>query len=403
MAAHTRLIDSSRILSPEILDRVGNYKVSYASSIENIVSGIFNACIFCQAARLSPAIKKEFFRLIITPETAGKTVLGCTVLMEAARRGHIAVLRVLLLYFFEDADVYKRNEKGMTALMRSCHEYSGWDGSEKTIQDADGHNVLLSKCYLEGIKLLLKFSSDLGAKDRRGRTALHYVCMGKKGLDGMKLLLEHKADPNAKTLGNKLTPSHILAQAGNLEGLKILNMHKANLKSVAIAGAVKPQCMRPIHFAAKAGHLKVIKWLRSLNVLEGDSTPIYGGELLKSGFNLPVRVKSEKFVNASHGLRLAVRFGHYEVVKDMLCIDLSIEIAGNLSDPSSASDCDLITGYNSLHTAIEYNKPLIARHLIKFVNLKAKNKNGEAALTMARRLGRKEIFHDLLIAGAIED
>lgn len=403
MAAITST-SSVSVLPEAILGRVGSYRIRYESEITDIVAGIFNACVFCKAAGLTERQKKAFFQLTLPGEAAGKVVRGHSVLMEAAGQGNIAVLRVLLSDFWEEAKVHAKDETGNTALMHVAIQY-GWGGPTRTIQDEDGKYLLLSKCHLEAMKLLLQFTSDVNAKDRLGRTALHYA-MGAKDTAAAGLLLEHRANPNAESFGIKFTPSHWAARFGNVEGLKLLKKYKANLNALF---AMNGNYLRPLDYAAALGKTQVVKWWISQGTtLEQDDSFISVKDLhdnriyidLPPG-NSPTSWKWRwrQYQSPSYALRLAILNGHRDTARAM-CYTIDGEFA--IAPFSAASDRDWRTGYNALHTAIASDKVWIARDMMKLVDLQAKTKSGETALAMARRLGNKEIIRDLIQAGAID-
>jgi len=155
---------------------------------------------------------------------------GLTPLEWAARKGHTAVVTVLI---DNKADVNaSRHTDGVTPLYIAAEQ---------------GHT--------EVVKLLLANSADVNASEHtHGATAL-LVAAQNGHTEVVKLLLANSADVNASSHTDCVTPLYIAAQQGHTEVVKLLLANKAD-ENARCAGGEKP-----IDTARRNHHLEVVELL----------------------------------------------------------------------------------------------------------------------------------------------
>lgn len=379
-------------LPPEIAAKVTDYAVSAESSLSAIVEGIFRAAVFCDKSKLSDEQTRTFIREAVTPLVATKCVGETSVMMHAAFTGNFVAVGTLLTCFEVNLDA--KDAKGRTALALAAMKYAGYASSAK------------AKSYLRIIEVLCQ-RSEVNTMDYAATTPLHHICWSRDeaSAEGIKLLLKYGADVHARNR-KKETPCHLLAFRGNIAGLNALKPYKPNLNAISSCRA--GVYLRPLDCAAFYGHAKVISWIQKQSdilCLEAFlDNAITVADLRDNGiFDYPAppgRIKSflwqfKVVREPSHALRSAAALGYREAVKILLSgpCDGYFKWASLASTKSGG-------GTNALHTAVLFNQKLIVRDLLKHVDINAKTDNGETALEIAKRLGHKEIFHDLLMAGA---
>jgi len=99
----------------------------------------------------------------------------------------------------------------------------------------DNIHELAQSGDLEGLKAAIEQNPDLvNAKDKDGRTPLHWACRGVH-LDAVKYLVENGADVNAED-SNKVVPLHSLATRNSAEAMEILIAQGANVDAISYGG-----------------------------------------------------------------------------------------------------------------------------------------------------------------------
>jgi ankyrin repeat protein/Mg2+ and Co2+ transporter CorA len=221
---------------------------------------------------------------------------------RAVDRNHIQIVKLLL---DAGATLDFRDKNGRTALMTAAWK-NQWHvlqllisrGADANVKDNEDRNVLHNlgadkKCDWgdDVVNLLLRTSCELDARDKLGRTPLHWACTtgkthfaklllsrpqgcpsgyidatelrNKTALhlatahdreDVIELLLEYGADVNARSDGG-WTALHNACDKGCEKIVRILLHAGAELNSQLLNG------MTPLHLAAQAGHTDVVRCL----------------------------------------------------------------------------------------------------------------------------------------------
>ena len=141
---------------------------------------------------------------------------GRTPIMSAAAKSSAAIVKMLL---DAGALINAKDNDGKTALIYALENSSGTEtakvliaaGANINVAGKDGQTPLMlaaRRHSIEAIKALIGAgtSATINAKDKQGKTALHYLSeMGNVSLELVKLLIEEGADVNAAD-GEALTP-----------------------------------------------------------------------------------------------------------------------------------------------------------------------------------------------------
>jgi len=131
-------------------------------------------------------------------------------------------------------------------------------------------HIICEKSYIpfSRVKKLLAYGADPKAKDEDGNSPLInccnsgslnvksngkylYGCLARNCIETIEILINAGADVNQS---KGLTPMHFAAKAGNLDLMKILLVNGADLSQCKTAPT-------PMHLAVKEGHIQVVKLL----------------------------------------------------------------------------------------------------------------------------------------------
>ncbi len=157
---------------------------------------IFAASALGEAKKVAQLLKAN-------PRLARAKLDGRTALMWAARNGHLAAAKQLLLY---KSDVNEGDRNNETAL-----------------------HLAVRMGRVEMVRLLLASKADHARRGAFGDTPLHAAARGKNSKI-VKLLVAHKADVNAPDI-HGATALHRAANAGALDVMKILVDAGADLRA----------------------------------------------------------------------------------------------------------------------------------------------------------------------------
>jgi hypothetical protein len=137
------------------------------------------------------------------------------------------------------------------------------NGADQDVRGDTAKNPLHAAAYsgnFEVVRILIEYDSDpanINARTEGGSTPLHWASIGHNSKDGSvhRLLLENGADINAQSRGG-WTPLHEASYHGALEGVRLLLEHGADVEVKEMHGETASQ------FAADRGHDKVLELLR---------------------------------------------------------------------------------------------------------------------------------------------
>ncbi|WP_339046417.1 ankyrin repeat domain-containing protein [Candidatus Mesenet endosymbiont of Agriotes lineatus] len=240
------------------------------------------------------------------------------------------------------------------------------------------------------VEILLKYRSDIEAKDISNLTPLHYAAQnGHK--DIIILLLLNKKNTVNSTGGDDWTPLHFASYNGHLEVVKILLKKKANINAKTNEGDT------PLSCAAQQDYVEVVKTLlahgANVNNQSVDGlTPLYSaawrGNLEVVIALLIKKAKVNILGNNWIPLHAATRQGYFDIVKILLINGGKVDYLGN-------------NNVTALQLAAEYGHLDVAQLLIdNKANVSKVNKNGYTPLHFAAKGGYDKIVKVLLAEGA---
>jgi ankyrin repeat protein len=177
--------------------------------------------------------------------------LGETALLEAAAAGRLETVKLLLRAGASVNDAERNALK--SALMVAAHgpikQSSGLPSGDRSIRDcgpvAD---------YQKIVALLLDAGADLRARDREGKTALHWAAAD-GSLETLELLISKGAEVDAKDTRFGRTPLHNAAYSSEVKSVATLLDKGAKLNAKDNDGC------QPIHLATQAGNVEVLHLL----------------------------------------------------------------------------------------------------------------------------------------------
>ncbi|KAJ8602479.1 hypothetical protein CTAYLR_001210 [Chrysophaeum taylorii] len=157
-----------------------------------------------------------------------------------------------------DEDMRQKASTGLLTMLRESLPYWGSQGMESlqeavrkalgslklheiNASDPETGDTALLLCAQYGagelVELLVEQNADVNYRLPSGATALHYMCNGETfSARAVSKLLEFGADPNVPEQHNGATPLHYAADAGDLEVIKVLLRHGADASLVDYTG-----------------------------------------------------------------------------------------------------------------------------------------------------------------------
>lgn len=140
----------------------------------------------------------------------------------------------------------RQDSKGVT-VRRPANKTT--PAEEEFLQAAfTGDNAKISDLLKDGVSVDVTSSKP----GREGLTALHLACWSGKD-DVVKLLLFFQA--KRKAVGKGMKPVHFAAKGGHVNVLSVLWNNECNIKSKSLKGR------SPLHVAADNGNFEAVKWL----------------------------------------------------------------------------------------------------------------------------------------------
>ncbi|MEJ2700924.1 MAG: ankyrin repeat domain-containing protein [Sedimentisphaerales bacterium] len=280
----------------------------------------------------------------------------------------VAVLCVVLLPMAKA----EKPDEGNVSLARGDDEKptkSFW----RAVNDGD----------IEQVKLHLKTSTSINARDHRGRTALHNA-VSRGYTELAKLLISKGADVNARN-ENDWTPLHYAAKNGRIDEAKLLIDKGAspNTKDRWLGWT-------PIHRAARGGHKEIVELLL-VNGVDVNSGNIYD--------QTPAEVAME--ANHNEIVKLLMSKGA-DVSPLLVAVHMKdLAKARNLIEAGADVNKRTLYGTSPLHRAAAAGFKDIAVLLIeKGADVNAKDNRGRTPLHDAAEKGHKEIVELLVAKGA---
>ena len=270
------------------------------------------------------------------------------------------------------------------------------------------------------VDLLLRNGADALIGNRRGSTPLHQACFGAHD-EALGVLLRGGTPPNTADKDG-YTPLHAACAAGSLlcAGLVVTTASPPGPEPIDLISATTArQRLTPAHLAARAGAVDLLEFLTDM-----------GSDLLAldAAGQSPAGALAESLGRSQRGaadgdtvLHFAVRGGHQAVVAALLGwaggarpvdVDLGVN-ASNIkgetplhlaalhsSEETAVALCNLLLGTADSRAptspALTGKPPAAFRH----VDVNARNKNGDHALSMAVLYKHAAVVVRLLAAGA---
>ncbi|XP_046332501.2 ankyrin repeat and KH domain-containing protein 1-like [Haliotis rufescens] len=391
---------------------------------------------------------------------------GDNILHLACLRGHVEMVKYILSQ--KIVDINCRGMYGRTPLMfaateghRDVFDLVMSKGGNVSLVDTHGDNTLHLAClrgHAEMVKYILSQKIvDINGRGMYGRTPLMFAAIeGHK--DVFDLVMSKGGDVSAFD-GNGNNILHLACLGGNVEIVKyILSQNIAEINSrdtygrtpLMMAAAeehkdvfdllVSKGCdvsafdgngNNILHLACFEGHVEMVKYILSQNILDINSRGVHGRTSLmfaateghKDVFDSVMSKGGDASLVDTHGdniLLLACLGGHAEMVKYILSqniVDINsrglygrtplmVAVAGGYKDVfdllvSEGGDVSAVDGNGStiLHVACFCGQVEMVKHILSqgIVDIHAKDKYGHTAAMMAKRRKHMKVY-DLIIS-----
>ncbi|MCX6867642.1 MAG: ankyrin repeat domain-containing protein [Verrucomicrobia bacterium] len=179
-----------------------------------------------------------------------RSVSGMTALMYAAEQGRLETVALLLR---AGATVNVETTNGGTPLMGAAYGTRKWP-PVKTADDQPVRDSALAPDYLKIAELLLAGRADVQARDREGKTALHYAALS-GNVEVLELLISKGVAVNDKDTRYGRTPLHRAAFSADVKTVAALLNKGADITARDAYG------LQAIHAAAKRNDPAVLNFL----------------------------------------------------------------------------------------------------------------------------------------------
>ncbi|ROV91507.1 hypothetical protein VMCG_09439 [Cytospora schulzeri] len=216
----------------------------------------------------------------VNPRGGAGSYGGRTPLAAAAERGHVGVVRLLLLGMGADVNAAPSRTYGCTPLQGACSlpppatsDGDGAGNGDGDGDEGDQKNRVEKRRDVELVELLLDSGADVNAPagKSRGRTALQSACLA-GNMEVVEVLLSRGADVNAPGSAYKGgTALHAACAKGRAEIVR--RMLEAGADVNAEAGWHR---QTPLQTAAVGGHVEIVEMLRAAGAVGRAS----GGKVL---------------------------------------------------------------------------------------------------------------------------
>lgn len=195
--------------------------------------GVIDGLLFTAAEHNKPDVATFALKHGANPNV--KLSFGATPLHAAAAHGSTAVIKILLK---ASSRVMARDYEGKTPLHYATR---GWINSSRHSGDP--------------ITLLIQSGANVNAKDESGKTALQNAVSNCE-VSMVRKLLHYGADPNVKD-ASSYTPLHLAA----MQWSSSAQMVKVLLKYGARINAKTDDGLTPLHLASQMGNLDAVRAL----------------------------------------------------------------------------------------------------------------------------------------------
>lgn len=249
----------------------GNLEIAKLLISHNAQVDIFDICSNTPLHFASRGNHLEIVKLLL----ANKAVInfidmhGMTALHHAAREGNVEVVRCLLQ---NNARIDAMDRNRNTPLMLACRAnsvdtariliISGADVKTKSNNDSSLLHICAKEGNIELAKLLLQSNVPIDAVDFDGDTPLHIAAIAGK-LDMIQFLLANKADLNQSNM-NGITALHYACINSRSQHLAVVQ-YLVTQRLLDINTRETTTGDTPLHSAAKAGNLEIVKILVHYN------------------------------------------------------------------------------------------------------------------------------------------
>ena len=165
------------------------------------------------------------------------------------------------------------NGSTMTHVKESPTTRKHSDCNKRNAQGQSALSISSSRCFLDGIKLLIEKGANVNLQDIHERTPLHLACENtteEVHHDCVEFLLQKGASTNIQDVFGR-TPLHIAAKEGCAQCIKLLLDHGASTSIKTLGGDTA------LHITAKMGR---VDCMAALSPEVGDDTTSLGDDTI---------------------------------------------------------------------------------------------------------------------------
>ncbi|MFP3033742.1 MAG: ankyrin repeat domain-containing protein [Wolbachia sp.] len=325
---------------------------------------------------------------------------GCTPIYLAVAQGELNVVKYLV---DNGADVNARKTGGNTPIERATLDHRS-DIVEilQQAQLTEGLFNAIRQGSLEEVQAIITQGANFKAKDKNGKTPLHWAAECNNTTEIVQLLIEKKVKINAKDKGGKI-PLHLAAEKGRLEIVKLLVGNNADIKAKDKDGKT------PSDLAIEEGHKDIADFLEEAQFKEQelfDAIKQNNIDKVRDLINRGADVKA-KNKDGKTSLHWAAEYNDTPEIVQLL-IEKGADI--NAKDKSGKTPLDLANQNDKikvieflvnksaslnemlpLHWAVENCSLKVVKLFIDNDSINAKDRDGKTPLHLAAKTGRSEI------------